>query len=431
MGVLWFDTIQRRAKWNQQDISFRGNDGQRWFEFLKLLAEHFPNGVVGVDDIAELEGFRSLKPNIIGKVVSRYIRESLKPKVGCDLVLPQAGKSEAFFAINSSVVEQIEWYPSRSDETPLKPFRAVPEMSVEELSVLSLAEAKLEAGQIQFMQANLEDLSRTGSAPAAALAMLLLAHVEINKSKLRNASELLARVSGMPDFKALPRIELHYQYLLAKLEFVGDRADQSKILTRALLAQVSKEDQALRARLELFSGVLALHGQQFTSAEQALHRALEHCLEAKWWWGVQAVYANFGLVCIQHSEQPNISINPDFKRGWLVKARDWFEQALQFCRETGLHHQSSELLVWTARVKRFLGEVDRVGQLLDEALLLAQQLGSDRAQAEVYLEKAEVAWQLGQPKQADRDCANALNLPLSTAELTAFKQRIATRVLVA
>jgi MalT-like TPR region len=431
MGVLWFDTVQRRTKWNDQDISFRGNDGQRWFEFLKLLAEHFPNGVVGVDDIAELEGFRTLKPTIIGKVVSRYIRDSLKPKVGCDLVLPQAGKSEAFFTINSSVVERIEWYPARSEETALKPFRAVPGIGIEELSLLALAEAKLEAGQPQSMQANLEDLSRTGSASAAALAMLLLAHSEINKSKLRNASELLARISEMPDFKLLPRIEWHYQYLLAKLEFAGGRADQSRILIRGLLAQVSKEDHALRARLELFSGVLALYELQFTSAEQALHRALEHCLEAKWWWGIQAVYANFGLVCIQHSEQPNISINPDFKRGWLVKARDWFEQALKFCKETGLHHQSSELLVWTARVKRLLGEVDRVGQLLDEALLLAQHLGSDRAQAEVYLEKAEVSWHLGQVKEADRYCENALNLPLSTAELATLKQRIDARVLVA
>lgn len=431
MGVLWFDTVQRRAKWDQQDISFRGNDGQRWYAFLKLLAEHFPNGVVGVDDIAQLEGFRTLKPNIIGKVVSRYIRDSLKPKVGCDLVLPQLGKSEAFFAINAGVVERIEWYPSRADETLFKPFKAVPETSVEELGVLGLAQAKLEAGQTQVIQKHLEELSRTGSAPGAALALLMLAHIEINKSKLRNASELLVRVSEMPNLQTFPRIELHYQYLLAKLEFAGGHADQSKILIRGLLAQVVKEDHALRARLELLSGVLALHEQQFTSAEQALHRALEHCLEAKWWWGIQAVYANFGLICIQRSEQPSISINPDFKRGWLVKARDWFEQALGFCKETGLHHQSSELLVWTARARRLLGEVDRVGQLLDEALHLAQQLGSDRAQAEVYLEKAEVAWQLGQSKEADRYCANALNLPLATVELVALKQRIAARALVA
>jgi tetratricopeptide (TPR) repeat protein len=425
-GVLWLDTRNRRARWNSHDLHLKPS---RWFEVLLQLAQRYPDELTA-DDIADMDGFRGeIDRKHTGKITARYIRTSLNPQCDCALVTSRHGKSEGVFALNPEVLEQIQWSPPR-DHTANQEVDSTPrtELALHEVSSLTRGQALIEAGRGQEVQPALVQLMQTGSALAAARAALLIANLELSRGQLHLASETLSRAKELPVFSTHEGLEHLFQLTLAKLEFADGRVDDAKTLVRRLLGVVKKDDHLLRAKLALFSGVLQLgNGQEPRSTERFFHQALEHCLHAQWWWGVQACYANLGLMCVKQADYHDTA-STLLRLGWFEKARDWFTQALEYCRDTGFHHTSVELLVWTARAKRELGEIDQIGGLLEQAFVLSKALASQRAQAEVLLEMGEVAWRLERVNEARRHWNEALGLELSVAERASLRKRLSSRL---
>lgn len=423
-GVLWLDTRNRRARWNGTDLQLKPS---RWFEVLLQLAQRFPEELTA-DDIADMDGFRGeIDRKNTGKITARYVRTSLNPQCDCPLVIGRNGKSEGVFALNSEVLERIEWFPPR-DSSVTTEADGKPELHLHELRSLARAGALIEAGRGQEVQPALAQLVQSASPVAAARASLLIAQLELGRGQLHLASAALSRAKELPAFSTHEGLEHLFQLTLAKLEFADGRVDDAKTLIRRLLGAVRRDDHAMRAKLELFSGVLQFSdGQEPRSAERFFHQALEHCLHAQWWWGVQACYANLGLMSVKQADYHDTASNL-LRLGWFEKARDWFTQALEYSRDTGFHHTSVELLVWTARAKRELGEIDQIGGLLEQALALSKALASPRGQAEVLLEMGEVAWRLERHHDARRHWNEALGLELNVAESASLRKRLSSRL---
>jgi tetratricopeptide (TPR) repeat protein len=151
-------------------------------------------------------------------------------------------------------------------------------------------------------------------------------------------------------------------------------------------------------------------------AEEHFLAALEHFRKIHWWWGVQASCANLGLMWwrqLSHYDNlPNEHstahvIAPVIRERWLLEANAWLGRADEFCRLTGLQHESPDLLVYLARTERLLQRFDEASSTLNRAATLAQAWRVERDQLEVRLERAELDWACGS-FEAAQNCWRSL-----------------------
>ncbi len=326
-GVLWLDTQNSRARWDGAEIRLKPI---RWIGFLVLLARRFGKGHISADEVAELEGFRGhLSPENVGKKIRHYVESSLNLQVGCELVVCKPGKSELLFQLNPEIVKEIQWVSANDVLMDALPFQSTPpQESLEDLAALSNIEALLESGNLRQAEEALRPL--IGSAFPATLVRVLLAQSNIHllKSDLKEASIALARAQDSSAASLDVRLGQLIQLQMARLEYMAGNYNGARTLVQKLFHLVSHKDFAFRARLEMLLGLLEMSSaQEPKTAKVFFHSALYNALEAKWWWGVQAVYANLGLMWVRQAQHPTVSLNENIRLGHLEMARTWFERA--------------------------------------------------------------------------------------------------------
>lgn len=427
-GTLWLDVQNNRARWNGTELRLKPI---RWFGFLVLLSKRFGKGHISADEVAELEGFRGqINADFVGKKIRQYVENSLNPQVGCELVICKPGKSELLFQLNNESVKSIEW-SSKPDTAPDISVleRSTPQESIEDLAVLGSIEGLIEAGKLHAAEDALRPLIGVASSTTLVRALLMQSSIALFRNDLQEASVALARAQDSSAGSLNPRLLLLIQLQSARMEYMGGNLEEARIVLQKLFQVVPNKDFALQARLEMMMGLLEMgSGQEPKAARPFFHFALYNALEAKWWWGVQAIYANLGLMWVRQSQHPTTGSNENIRLGYLEMAHTWFERAMSFGTATGLSQNSPELLVWTARVRRELGQVDHTGPLLDEALQMAKQFDSLRSEAEVLLEMGEVAWYLGRRAEARQHWQAVLGLGLPSFEYSQLYNRIQDRV---
>jgi tetratricopeptide (TPR) repeat protein len=396
----------------------------KWVAFLALLglAEIAPDVAglprardghvyVSADDVAGLEGFGP-NDNSQRKTIRRFIRDDLPKRFAeQQVILSPHGASEKQFRFDSDLVfiefdrpnlEVAQWLN-------LKVSSGRPSTRDSGLgrAELALIEALIEAHDFTGAEIRLERLHQSN--PDDALMVGVMLTWSFLRERQRNLVEAVNLHNRAMDL--LANLETADLEPLADLQRARlARADEDFLaaekIVRRLLTSVSSEDAFLRGRLETLAGLLHLDRGLLEprGAEEHFLTALEHFAKIHWWWGVQASCANLGLMWwrqLAHYDQlPNEpsapqAVAPVIRERWLLEANAWLGRADEYCRLTGLRHESPDLLVYLARTERLLERFDAVSNTLNRAEMLARAWQGERDQLEVLLERAELDWARG------------------------------------
>jgi tetratricopeptide (TPR) repeat protein len=449
-ALLFFDTTTSQ-------VAFRGVPLEletRWVRFLGLLGLVLSNPevlnlrvradglyYVGVDLVGRLAGFESLAQSSgsLGTKLRAFVREDLPRKAaGAALIVSPRGATEKLFRLDTTLVKVgfdcelagvLEWLGLAESETTA--VGSV--LEVEEMFDLSRCEALFEARQIAEAEAELEALIvPEASNSLAARALLLRSQIRERQGLLAEAVELHNRAVE------LSQIESGDVALTQLVELQSIRLSRAQhdlptagTRVRALLERVEPGDHYVRARLLALQGLLHLDDRRAEpkGAEGFFLRAFEHAMRSRWWWGVQAMAANLGLLWFRQVEH-HAGAGAQLRAGWLEQSRLWFERAVRFTSETGFRHDSPEALIYLAKVLALQGQALQALEVLDQATGLAHELGTKRDLLEIACDQAELFWADDAPELAHAAWTEAFSWTTSQPEQEELRRRVAGRVLL-
>jgi tetratricopeptide (TPR) repeat protein len=423
----------------------------RWVRFLGLLGlvmthpellnvQARADGLcyAGVDLVGLLPGFESLAQSggSLGTKVRAFVRDDLPRKAaGANLIVSPRGAAEKLFRLDETQAKVgfdldpasvLEWLGLATPEATAG--KSV--LLVEAVFDLSRCEALFEARRIAEADAGLEALIVSEASNALAARALLL------RSQLRERQGLLAEAVELHNRAfELSQIESADVALTQLVELQSIRLSRAQhdfatagARARALLERVEPGDHYLRARLLALQGLLHLDDRRAEpkGAEGFFLRAFEHAMRSRWWWGVQAMAANLGLLWFRQVEH-HAGAGAQLRAGWLEQSRLWFERAVRFGQETGFRHDSPEALIYLAKVLALQGQTIQALEVLDQATGLAHELGTKRDLLEIACDRADLLWNANRVDAAQDAWALAHTLTDSPFESERLEQRMAGR----
>jgi tetratricopeptide (TPR) repeat protein len=385
-GILTINTQGLEIKLGDQLVTNRARE-VKLFALLALLytGAVASDGWLEATDIGRIDGYRTLQTDSLKSTIRRFVRE-MKPQ----LLISPPNKAMEFFKLDDKLVSEVV-FDKNVDEV-LSWLELSPRQEISGFSPqLALAEALYEATAFETATNLVQEiLDTTPINESSFRALLLLSRIREKQGRLDEAWELLRRAEDSAVYAEgdnTTRLQLQ-QVRLFRLS--GETNEAVRVLT-LLQRKVSVREGLFWGQVETLAGLLLLdrEDREPKDALPYFERAASAFTNMRWWWGVQASYANMGLSCfLQGQRKPQ-------KREWFTKAKPYFEQAISFSKGTGFRHDSAEVFIYLAKCKRFLNDWENHTEILEEALSLAAHIPSRRSMAEVWLEQGENKWAHG------------------------------------
>jgi len=179
----------------------------------------------------------------------------------------------------------------------------------------------------------------------------------------------------------------------------GDLKASEKFSYKALDMVRNKKQYKIMGGIYNGLGLVRKERKQYEEALIFFQRALEFYSLVDYFYGIQAVYFNIGLLYKlwgdQWSEQSN-----DLRNAHYTKSMEWVYRCISLCEKMGIGFETSQDYILLASIQRKMGNMDKALEHAKAAIKIAGDAGNMRDMAYAHRIRAVICLNMGKEEEA-------------------------------